>query len=195
MKKSTLQQRKDAKGYWFLIPFLLGFFLLFAYPLVQSFLYSLGDMNAETGYQIQITGFDNYIDAIRKDTKFYRFLIVSLGDIATKTPIILIFSFLLANLLRPKFAGRNMIRMIFFLPVVLASGVVPTMEAGNLVQDMVSSSMSSASAGLVNETSLQTFLMDINFPSTIASYIITAVSTIVDVINSSGIQILIFLAA
>lgn len=195
MKKWSLQQKNNAKGYWFLTPFLLGFLLLFAYPLVQSFLYSLGGMNTEAGYQIQVTGLDNYVRAIREDAKFYRFLIDSLGNMATKIPVILIFSFLIANLLKTKFAGRNLIRLIFFLPVILASGVVPTMEAGNLVQDMMSSSMSSASTGLVNETSLQTFLMDINFPSTMSSYIITAVSTIVEIINSSGIQILIFLAA
>lgn len=195
MKKLTLQEKKNIKGYWFLLPFILGFTVLFAYPLVQSFLYSLGGTNTASGYKIEITGFDMYFHALREDTKFYRYLIEALADMITKIPIIMIFSFIIANFLKNEFPGRNFIRLAFFIPVIISSGVVPSMETGNLVQSMVNESVGVAQEGLINEASLQEFLTDINFPSTMASYIVGAVTAIVDIINSSGIQILIFLTA
>ena len=49
-------------------------------------------------------------------------------------PLIVIFSLFLAVLLNQKFIGRSIARSIFFLPVILASGVIMTLEASSLVQ-------------------------------------------------------------
>lgn len=46
-------------------------------------------------------------------------------------PAILIFSFMIANLLNAKFRGRTVARVIFFMPVVTASGVAAKIKEGS----------------------------------------------------------------
>mgnify|MGYP006874862145 FL=1 len=99
----------------------------------------------------------------------------------------------MANLLKQSFFGRDIIRMIFFLPVVLAPNIVTRIEEGNLVQGIYSSMVTEGSS-LVSTESLQQFLLDMNLPTGLAEYIMTAVSEILFTVNHSGIQILIFLA-
>lgn len=186
MKKLTLKQKSNLKGYIFISPFIIGFLFFFVYPLIQSFVWSFSDIDVKGSLSSELSGFTNYVYALRKDTEFFKLVYTSIGELLIKLPLILIFSFIMANFLKPKFAGRNVIRLIFFLPVVLSSGIVISMEENSLMQDLT---------GLVTVSSLQEFLMDMNFPVFLAEYIADAVDQVAVIVNSSGIQILIFLAA
>lgn len=186
MKKMTLQQKESIKGYVFILPFIIGFIFFFGYPLVQSFLWSFGDIDFRNNASIDFNGISNYIYALRKDPSFYKLVTTAVLQMVLKLPLVLIFSFLMANFLKPKFIGRNVFRVIFFLPVILSSGIVTSMEDFSLMQDLT---------GLVTESNLEMFLQDMNFPSFLAGYISDAVDQVSVIVNSSGIQILIFLAA
>ena len=186
MKKMTLKQKDNLKGYLFILPFIIGFVFFFAYPFLQSFLWSFGDVSFQNNVSLTMTGIENYIYALRKDPNFYQLVYTSVIEMMLRLPLILIFSFIMANFLKPKFAGRNIFRVIFFLPVILSSGIVSSMENFSLVQDL---------SGLVTVSSLQEFLIDMNFPSFLAEYISSAVDGVATIVNNSGIQILIFLAA
>jgi len=182
----TLKQKDNLKGYLFILPFIIGFVFFFAYPFLQSFLWSFGDVSFQNNVSLTMTGIENYIYALRKDPNFYQLVYTSVIEMMLRLPLILIFSFIMANFLKPKFAGRNIFRVIFFLPVILSSGIVSSMENFSLVQDL---------SGLVTVSSLQEFLIDMNFPSFLAEYISSAVDGVATIVNNSGIQILIFLAA
>jgi len=186
LKKMTLKQKDNLKGYLFILPFIIGFVFFFAYPFLQSFLWSFGDVSFQNNVSLTMTGIENYIYALRKDPNFYQLVYTSVIEMMLRLPLILIFSFIMANFLKPKFAGRNIFRVIFFLPVILSSGIVSSMENFSLVQDL---------SGLVTVSSLQEFLIDMNFPSFLAEYISSAVDGVATIVNNSGIQILIFLAA
>lgn len=186
MKKLSLKQRSNLKGYIFIMPFIIGFLFFFVYPLAQSIIWSFSDVSVLGSVSSEWEGFSNYIYALRGDTQFFKLVYTSIGELLIKLPLILIFSFIMANFLKPKFAGRNVIRLIFFLPVVLSSGIVLSMEENSLMQDLT---------GLVTVSSLQEFLLDMNFPVFLAEYIADAVDQVGVIVNSSGIQILIFLAA
>lgn len=193
-KQRSLAQKKAAQGYWYVLPFALGFVFLFLYPMCQSLLYSFGTLDQNNNFKLVLEGIENYRVALREDAVFYRYLIESIKDMFFQLPIILIFSFIMANLLKQSFFGRDIIRMIFFLPVVLAPNIVTRIEEGNLVQGIYSSMVTEGSS-LVSTESLQQFLLDMNLPTGLAEYIMTAVSEILFTVNHSGIQILIFLAA
>ncbi len=186
MKKLTLKQKENAKGYIFILPFIIGFVFFFAYPLIQSFIWSFGDVSVQNDAALSLTGIGNYVYALRSDPNFYKLVYTSIIEMILRLPLILIFSFIMANFLKPKFRGRNVFRVIFFLPVILSSGIVTSMENFSLVQDL---------SGLVTVSSLQEFLLDMNFPSFLAEYISEAVDGVTVIVNNSGIQILIFLAA
>ena len=54
-----------------------------------------------------------------------------------KVPATLVFSFFVALLLNQEFKGRGFVRAIFFLPVILSSGVIVGLEYNNtLLQGM-----------------------------------------------------------
>lgn len=186
MKKLTLKQKESVKGYIFILPFIIGFIFFFGYPLIQSVLWSFGEVDFRNNASLNLTGFSNYVYSLRKDPEFYKLVLTSVLEMVLKLPLILIFSFLMANFLKPKFAGRNIFRVIFFLPVILSSGIVIALEDFSLMQDLT---------GLVTESNLEMFLQDLNFPSFLATYISDAVDQVSTIVNSSGIQILIFLAA
>ena len=194
-KKMTLAQKHNSIGYLFVLPFILGFFLLFLYPLVQSILYSFGELDPSDNFSIVFKGANNYFVALREDASYYRLLISALRDMLYQMPILLIFSFIIAHLLKDQFPGRGIIRLILFLPVVLSSGVVVTLGNNDTMQAMLNSALSEETTNMISVESLQQFLLNINISTKLASYIIGIVTNILPIINHSGIQILIFLSA
>ena len=194
-KRLDLYQKHNLKGLLFILPFLIGFLVFFLFPFIQSLMYSFGDLDPNNAYQLVFRGLKNYKRALLEDAEYNRIIIESVTATAAKVPVILIFSFITANLLKQEFPGRIGFRIILFLPVILTSGIVPGLESGDLVQGVLNSSINSDTAGLVNAGSLQELLLEMNFPVSFAGYIMTAVGGILDIVNKSGIQILIFLAA
>lgn len=112
-------------------------------------------------------------------------------------PAILIFSFMIANLLNAKFRGRTVARVIFFMPVVTASGVAAKIKEGSWEVARVGSSVSRAlsNTDLDITTSIKNILSDMPFMTPFVDLITTAFDQLSNIVLMSGIQILIFLAA
>lgn len=112
-------------------------------------------------------------------------------------PAILIFSFMIANLLNAKFRGRTVARVIFFMPVVTASGVAAKIKDGSWEVARVGSSVSGAlsNTDLDITTSIKNILSDMPFMTPFVDLITTAFDQLSNIVLMSGIQILIFLAA
>lgn len=112
-------------------------------------------------------------------------------------PAILIFSFMIANLLNAKFRGRTVARVIFFMPVVTASGVAAKIKEGSWEVARVGSSVSGALSNTDFDitTSIKNILSDMPFMTPFVNLITTAFDQLSNIVLMSGIQILIFLAA
>ncbi len=112
-------------GYMFLLPWLIGFCVFVAYPIIQTFIFSFGDVQIRLG-EINTTfiGFGNYAKALLQDSKFTQ----ALGDYAMQiilyVPVITVVSLILAMLLNSKLKGTGFFRTIFFFPVIITSGPV-----------------------------------------------------------------------
>jgi len=152
------------------------------------------------GYSLRFVGFDNYLYAFRVHANFKQVLLTSLGDMLIDVPLIIFFSLFMAIMLNRKFKGRSVVRAIFFLPVILASGAIKdTME---MISNMMAGGMSSASSEIAAGASSG---MDLNYyismfaalglPEQLIEYVSGAVGRISDIINKSGIQIVLFIAA
>ena len=108
----------------------------------------------------------------------------------TNVPATLIFSFFIALLLNQSFKGRGAVRAIFFLPVILSSGVIVGLESGNtLLADM-----KDAIEATNNNTSITGVLESILITSD-SSPMSQMFSCVYDIAIASGIQIIIFLSA
>lgn len=192
-------QRRALLGLVFILPWLLGFIFLFAFPLFQSMMFSLSELNiAPGGYELRFIGLENFRTALFVDPDYNRILTESITEMAWNVPMILFFSLFSAVLLNQKFRGRPLARAIFFLPVILASGAIASAQQSGLINltgsSEVAEELGKAQYGF--DVQSLTFLLDgAGLPPWFTEYIIDAVERIYEIIRSSGVQILIFLAA
>ena len=190
----TLEQKKNIGGYFFTLPFTIGFVLFFLYPFIQSVIFSMSKLvyTAE-GYSLDFLGLQNYNEALFVNAEYVRALFETVVKTMSDIPLILGFSFFAAILLNQKFRGRMLAREIFFLPVILSAGVVLKIEQTDYITTLLNTA--SGSSGLFfSDEVLQGFLMKMKLPQGFLDYIMFGVNYIPQIIKSSGIQILIFLA-
>lgn len=192
----TYNQRKALWGFVFVLPWLLGFIAFFFVPLVNSLRYSFSSIEANAnGMSIKFIGLENYIQALTVNTSFNRTLVESIIDVLVNVPLIVIFSLFLAVLLNQRFFGRSLARAIFFLPVILASGVIFSLESTSLIQAVNEQNVGNSGAiNAFGSFELQKLMLEAGVSKTIVLYLTGAVDRIYEIISMSGVQILIFLA-
>jgi ABC-type sugar transport system permease subunit len=195
----TLTQKRALLGFIFILPWLLGFVFLFATPFIQSLQFSFSELKvAPNGYELDFIGIDNFKNALLVDPNFNRILTQSVSEMAYDVPMILFFSLFSATLLNSKFRGRALARSVFFLPVILASGAIAAAQSAGLIQLTGSSEIAQELGQQQNgfDPMMLGFILDsAGIPPWFIEYITTAVNRIYEIIRSSGVQILIFLAA
>ncbi len=199
-KKKTLAFKNAVAGYLFIAPFILGFIMFMLVPLVQSLqmtFSSVTPMPDGTGISMEWIGIKNYKDAFLVDAEFVPMLLAELLKVVINTPATLIFSFFIALLLNQNFKGRGAVRAIFFLPVILSSGVIVGIEYNNaLLSDMkevISATSNDASVTAVLEKILVT--SESSPMSKMFEYVFDIINRVYDIAIASGIQIIMFLSA
>lgn len=177
------------------MPWLIGFILFFLIPLINSLRFSLSKVESTaSGVVIQYIGFNNFIHAVTVNTQFNRALAESVFDMVINVPLIVIFSLFLAVLLNQKFRGRGFARAIFFLPVILASGIIATLESESLIEALNAENQSGGFISGLRSFELERMMLEAGVNESIVLYLTGAVDRIYDIVSQSGVQILIFLA-
>lgn len=198
MKKTktfSLERKRARYGYLFTLPLILGLAFIFIPNIVQTVLYSLNETVIDgSGYTLEWIGLKYYIKAFAGDAKFLQYMLSSLGELLVQVPVILVFSLFMAMVLNQKFKGRVVARAIFFLPLVLSTGIISRVEASTQLDSLMS--MRDALEGMQGTRfDLSQLLLSMNFNSTLSDIVVSAATGIKDVVNASGMQIFIFLAA
>ena len=195
-KSIKLTTKNALTAHAFLIPFYLGVLFFFLLPLIHSFEMSIAKVRVtDTGYRYLFTGWSNYHYAFFKDAKFGTNMTASLGNMLWKVPTVNIFAIFLALLANQKFKGRGLIRAIFFLPLIFASGVAfECINSDYVAQNIMAGS--DVSGGAISNTNV---LAEMLTESGIGSQVISLVTKITDGIFSmawaSGVQMVLYLAA
>ncbi len=190
----SYMERRARKGYLFMIPLFLGLAFIFIPSLVRTIIFSFNEITIGSfGYKLTFRGWQYYLTALTKDPQIVPDMVASLRTLLINIPIILIFSLFIATLLNQRFRGRLAARMIFFLPVILTTGILVRFDAPamELVAQTVDTGTDS-SLSLVG--GISSMLSSLNFSNTVTGIISSAVSNIYSVVTASGIQIFIFLA-
>ncbi|MBE5810648.1 MAG: sugar ABC transporter permease [Clostridiales bacterium] len=193
----TYATKRKLLGFTFLIPFLLGFFMFFAKPLVETFKYSFNTITLDEVGTMVFTpnGIQNYIDLFTKEvsttnTQILRVLLDENTNMLINVPLITLLSLFLALLANRQFKGRAIVRMIFFLPIILGLEVVTDMMT------ITTGSETIATGGLFAESFVARMLVRYtSIPMIYLTPIIDFVENIFSVISRSGVQTLVFLAA
>lgn len=200
-KMSSYEMKKQRSYLMFLVPFLIGFFVLFLGIYADSLRFSFSEirMGGAEGYSLKNVGFDNYKYAFLTDPDFVRNLESSTLGMLSDVLVGTLFSLLVAVILNGKMRGRTVFRAIFFVPVILATGFVDKADEFATVfssqWDAMGASGTTATVanGLISSTEITDVLMESLSPE-IANFIVSAVDGIFDIVNLSGVPILIFLA-
>ncbi|MBR3016079.1 MAG: sugar ABC transporter permease [Clostridia bacterium] len=192
-----MRSRNARTGVLFVLPFILGFLLFMVTPLVQSVIMSLNKvvLVPGEGYQLTWNNFENYKYAMGVDPYFNQYLVDESGRMAINATATLVLSFVIAVILNQKFKGRTMARAIFFLPVILASGVLPGVEKQldfNMLQGV--SDEIAAQSGVNISASLQNLLSISGVGSGVFDVLFDMIDAIYDIVMASGIQIIVFLS-
>lgn len=192
----TMRARNARHGTLFILPLIIGFLVFMARPLVESFYMSLSTVTIEQGgYSAAFVGLENYKYALTVDPYYNAKLVEEIGRMSINTLATLVMSFVIAVILNQDFKGRTLCRAIFFLPVILSSGVLPGIESQNEFYDMMASvSEEAANSGLNLSESLQNLLSVSGVGNTVFEVVFTMIDQIYDIVMASGIQIIVFLS-
>lgn len=194
-KKKTLAQKNAIAGYLFILPFIIGFIAFLGYPLIESIQMSFSEVTVGNGgFTMRFIGINNFKKAFTVDPEFNRLLTESITGMLYKVPATLVFSFFVALLLNQEFKGRAFVRAIFFLPVILSSGVIVGLEYNNtLLQGMEDVVKESGSNSSITAT-LQAILDTGGMGSKFFGYVFDILDSVYDIAIAAGIQIIIFLS-
>lgn len=195
-KLAGLQKRKAIAGYLFISPFILGFLVFMVKPLVQSLYMSFCDVQLGAGsFDPVWRGIFNYNYAFRVDADYVRLLTEEITRMALYSLAIMVFSFFVALVLNGKFKGRALVRSVFFLPVILASGVMLKLDSENALMAAVAATVEVNAGGTTGITdAIQEILRTAGVGVRAFEKLFEIMDNIYDVAISSGIQIIIFLS-
>ncbi len=197
IKNASLEKKKALSGYVFVLPFLLGILLIYLPILLDSLLFSF--------YQRVPDGFDTkyvfegmkYYKAAFEVPEFTKTLLAGLQELVLDVPAVIIFSLFIAVVLNQKMLGRSVFRAIFFVPVIISTGLMESingadaMSSGGKLENMDDGSGS----GMISITQIKEILAGLDIAGTeVVMFIIGLVEDIFELINYSGVQMLIFLA-
>lgn len=194
-KLAGLQKRKAISGYLFISPFIIGFLVFMVKPFFQSLYMSfctveLGSSNFNPVWQ----GLANYKQALRIDPEYNRLLVEELSRMIVYSLAIIVFSFFVALILNQKFKGRALVRAIFFLPVILSSGVILGLESDNQLMAALAAQVEVAGNGTSITGALEAILRTTGVGVRAFEKVFEIIDNIYDVAIASGIQIIIFLS-
>lgn len=197
-KKSKLAANEDRYAYLFIAPFVIGFVFLYADLIFSSVVYSFSELVFEgKSFKNIFVGFDNFKYALATDPQFIPALTSAVTDMFTMIPVILIFSLFMATLLNRRIPGRALFRSIFFIPVILMTGIVTKTDTNSIVQSVVGANdlAESATSSGLSLTDIQNALQGMSIGTGAIEFIITFIDDIYSVVNNSGVQIILMLAS
>ena len=181
-RRSDLMTRRNRTGYVFIAPFLMGFAAFMLIPLIQSFIFSFNDIKiVENGYTLVPKGLYNYQYILTIDTDFRQRIVNSFIMTLRDTIVVVPFSFFSALILSKEFHGRTFARAIFFLPVIVSTGVLATMDSNSVISMMMDRDTASAANSMqqtFSASGLITTLFADSLPTEMVDFISTATALI-----------------
>ncbi|MDD5917262.1 MAG: sugar ABC transporter permease [Clostridiales bacterium] len=204
-KSRSLDKQKSVYGWIFILPFLIGFFVLYLPMIFDSLKFSFCEMsNVTGGFELEFVGFKNYSYALGENTEFVETLVTSIGGMVFDIPAIIIFSLFMAILLNQDMKGRAIFRAIFFVPVIVSTGIVESIDLQNTLaatggtittigNDAVDGA-TNVGTQIINAIDVERFFASMKVGTGLVNYVTSWVNNVYDIVNRSGVQMLIFLA-
>ncbi len=193
----SLERKKSLYGYLFVSPLIIGFAFIYIPVLVQSMMYAFSANAGQPGRALEFVGWQNFYNALFVETGFLQTVFSSTVALLPEIFIIIFFAFFMANVLNQNFKGRTVARVIFFIPVVLSTGIITYFDNLTSLTDVYESG-SKLDVGvdtmMFDFTQLEQLMLSTLGSTQLASVISTAINSLYSVITSAGVQMLVFLS-
>ena len=201
----SLTQRKALSGWLFVLPFIVGILFIYGPIIFDSIAISFSDVKLlPSGMQLTWNNFGNYAYLFAEDGDPYFSITIVDGiqDLILQIPAIVIFALFMAIILNQKMTGRAAFRAIFFLPVILSTGIIDSIDTNSAFMNAVSNSQggvddntgAESSGGIISAMDLEQLLGGIKIGTELVDYVVGLVNSIFDIVSRSGVQMLIFLS-
>ena len=193
------ERKRNMNGLLFVSLFIVGLVFMYISYFAQTIIYSMNTITiTNTGYTLEYKGFENYNFALFVDPLFVRLQVETLMSLGAHLIIVVVYALFISTILNQKMIGKAFIRAIFFLPVILATGIISQIEIQNILvtsSTVLSDEMSDAAGdGIWLSLNMMDMLLSIGFLSGLVNFVLGAVEGIYNIIRNSGVQIVIFLA-
>ena len=191
-KMSKLRQKEARYGYLFILPWLFGFVTLFLRPVISSVKFAFSDVTfTPAGIKTVFVGWENFISPFQADVYFVpKYFSPGITSFWYTAVFSCVFSLLIAVILNQKFKGRTVVRALFFLPVIIASGIVIQV----LRENGMDTDLQTENNYVFSSDGLVILLSSIGFPSQITTIFQGISDKIFDIVWMSGIQIILYLS-
>ncbi len=198
---ASLDKRKARNGWIFVMPFVLGVLFLYLPVMIDSIWFSFNSFKyTADGLKMTFVGLEYYKEAFG-NADFAQTLLEGIKQLVFDVPAIVIFSLFIAVVLNTKMLGRAVFRAIFFVPVIIATGLMDSINVQDVLADQmgaeggIETGASGDTTGqIVSAMDIEALFSGMKVGTQIVVYVTQLVNDIYDIINRSGVQMLIFLA-
>ena len=186
-----IESRKSRYGWMFISPWVLGFIIFFLVPIFQSIAFAFSYVDLDIGgFLLEFAGLKHFRYLWNEDTTFVSNLSEAVGNLCYSLPLIVTLSLTFAVILNQKFKGRLLARAVFFLPVIIASGVI--ME---IMTSATSGGMSAvggnSSQGIID---FDAMLSTLNLPAKVTQTLASYLGNIFNLVWDCGVQTVLFIS-
>ena len=201
---ASLDNRKARAGWMFVMPFVLSFIIIYLPIIIDSIKYSFNKIKIGQGggYTLEFVGWENYQEALFVDPQFVQTLTSGIQQLIFDIPAIVIFSLFMAVLLNQKMVGRAAFRAIFFIPVIISTGIIDKIDQANTMLDHMENVEEGINDGsgqnttneILSAVDIERLFDNMKVGTELVDYVVTMVNNVYNIINRSGVQMLIYLA-
>ena len=182
-RRMSIDRRRSLEAYIFLIPWIIGVCVFFAYPISVSVRLAFSKITSFKGLLTEWVGLENFQYIFFYDINFVPTFLKVVADTLINTPLCMVFSLLIAILINRKMVGRGFFRTAFFIPVLLGTGYIMKQILG-----MGDDSTTIATGIMVPKLIAE--LLGVSITEVVQSFL----DRITLVLWKSGVQIVLFLA-
>lgn len=190
-KAKGMESLRRRYGYSFVLHWVIGLIVFFFVPVIYSICYAFSDITVtDAGFVLDFVGFKNFSESLFKNPTYLDQIRDSIGSMFYSLPMIVALSLILAVLLNQKYRGRTIMRIIFFLPVIIESSVILRLLSDPSINAPIFN-LSTDGQGIMDYDKI---LGNLNLPQQITDFLTFFLSNAVSLTWSCGVQIILFLA-
>ncbi|MCL2404784.1 MAG: sugar ABC transporter permease [Defluviitaleaceae bacterium] len=181
----SMRAREALEGLFFVLPFIIGVAVFFAYPLFISLRLSVSQIDAIIGFRMSFVGIEHFTRAFLIDINFVPMFLIAIRNTLLQFPLTVLLALIIAVMLNKNIKGRGVFRVAIFIPFLLGTGEVMNQLLNQGVENQVLN---------ILDGTIIPYNVLFYFGETVVMGVQNIFGMLVTVLWGSGVQVLLFLS-